>query len=254
MQQSLRCGIRLPECSSSESHPMQTIQSLFLRIAQGHQKRWFQANEVAAIYDAKFSGTLASGGPCLTIVILRGIQDDLGRTLLLTKFLPYVSRVPKIIADLFWLSTQGIVLKSVYGHEFRVTVFNTARARLAENGTVEVLSTSDQVCPVRWTQRAVGWLQLRELFSSDERWGETRKRSVVHFTLIFLRFPEYVHGVGTFSKRPTQLGWPSRHWSGEFGQRDRDHQWFHSTRLGEVTKFVRLTVGPAVSNSDRSRN
>ena len=146
---------------------------------------------------------------------------------MLTKFLPYILRVPRIIADLFWLSTQG---------------------------TVEVLSTSDTVCPVRRTQRAVGWLQCCELFSSDARWGETRKRPVVHFTLIFLRCPEYVRGVGTFSKRPTQLGWPSRHRSGEFGQRDRDHHWDHSTRFGEVTEIVRLSVGAAVSKYDRSRN
>ncbi len=144
MQQSLSCDIRLPECSSLESHPMQTFQSLFLRIAHRHQKRWFQADEVTAIYNADFSGTLASGGPCLIIVILRGIQDDLGRTLLLTKFLPYTLRVPRIIADLFWLSIQG---------------------------TVTVLFASEKVCPFKGTFRAVGWLRFRELCPSCDLRG-----------------------------------------------------------------------------------
>ena len=75
--------------------------------------------------------------------------------------------VPRILADFFWPSTQSIILKSVYGHEFRVTVFNTAWAKLEDDGTIEVFSTPDQSCPIRWAQRAVGWLQLRELFPYD---------------------------------------------------------------------------------------
>jgi hypothetical protein len=146
-----------------------------VRIARRHQKRWFQADEVAAIYNADFSSTLASGGPCLIIVILRGIQDDLGRTLVLTKFLLYTLRVPRTIADLFWLSIQG---------------------------TVTVLFASEKVCPCEGTFRAVGWLRFRELCPSGELWEEARKRPAVHFTLPFLRFPEYVRELVHFRIGP----------------------------------------------------
>ena len=146
---------------------------------------------------------------------------------MLTKFLPYTLRVPWTIADLFWLSIQG---------------------------TVTVLFASEEVCPCKGIFRAVGWLRFRELCPSGDLWGETRKRPAVHFTLPFPRYPEYVRRVGTFSNRPAHLIWPSRHRSVEFGQRDRDHHWDHSTRFGEVTEIVRLSVSAAVSKYDRSRN
>ncbi len=117
----------------------------------------------------------------------------------------FTLRVPRTIADLFWLSIQG---------------------------TITV-----------WTFRAVGWLRFRELCPSGDLWGEARKRPAVHFTLPFLRYPEYVRRVRTLSKRYTHGVHHLRHLSGGFGECDRDHRWFHSPMFDDVEKFGRLTAG-----------